>query len=452
MPRGTPSISLLAAALVASANALHPMLVCSLHPMLVKMRGGTTVATATLDNMHGVVAPTTLEDSFASTAVVDASIDRAVALSTEDEIILQFKPKARWLWRQMRGTVLEVTWGSCVVNMAVSTVVAATIRFGLLSHVPAGTWPLFTAPDPTHPVIARLLCLNVLWSQLASLSTFIITFFLSQAYSYWRTQLGLVRSLQGRINDISFLTSTFAARDENGDYTPGARKVLDDTARNVRLLHILFWAGIDESLSPLRSDEGLQRLSQRGVLNERELHTLKASGARPTKRHEVVLQWILVRMSTAGGGSGCEDRPVLGGAGFEQSMCETCKQLRAACGTVPDQMVERMPLAYVHIVHVLIDLLLFLAPFALYPKAGALAAPLSGVLTLFYRGLLELSKSFLDPFGNEGSRAQNIQSDVLLTENNRNSNHWWRAGQRMPFDVVKCRWDEHGDHCRIPAA
>ena len=115
-------------------------------------------------------------------------------------------------------------------------------------------------------------------------------------------------------------------------------------------------------------------------------------------------------------------------------------------------MVERMPLAYVHIVHVLIDLLLFLAPFALYPKAGALAAPLSGVLTLFYRGLLELSKSFLDPFGNEGSRAQNIQSDVLLTENNRNSNHWWRAGQRMPFDVVKCRWDEHGDHCRIPAA
>ena len=42
-----------------------------------------------------------------------------------------------------------------------------------------------------------------------------------------------------------------------------------------------------------------------------------------------------------------------------------------------------------------------LAPFALYPRLGALTAPLCGVLTVFYRGFLVLSKSFLDPFGNE---------------------------------------------------
>jgi hypothetical protein len=42
--------------------------------------------------------------------------------------------------------------------------------------------------------------------------------------------------------------------------------------------------------------------------------------------------------------------------------------------------------------------------------------------------------SFLDPFGNEGSRAQNINSDVLITEVNRNSNAWWRASEAMPFD------------------
>ena len=207
-------------------------------------------------------------------------------------------------------------------------------------------------------------------------------------------------------------------------------------------------AGIDDSLAPLRSEEGLRRLSQRGVMNERELETLLASGARPTKRHEVVLQWILVRTTVAGGGSGCEDRAMRGGAGFEQSLCETCKHLRAACGTVPDQMVERMPLAYVHVVHVMVDLLLLLAPLALYPKAGALGTPLCGVLTLFYRGLLELAKSFLDPFGNEGSRAQNIQSDVLLAEVNRGSSGWWRAGARVPFDAPFGRLSEEGDGCR----
>ena len=98
-----------------------------------------------------------------------------------------------------------------------------------------------------------------------------------------------------------------------------------------------------------------------------------------------------------------------------------------------------MPLAYVHIVHIMIDLLLVLAPMALYPKVGALSVPLAGILTLFYKGLLVLSKSFLDPFGNEGSRAQNIQSDVLISETNRGSNNWWRGGERLPFDSVPDR-------------
>ena len=54
-----------------------------------------------------------------------------------------------------------------------------------------------------------------------------------------------------------------------------------------------------------------------------------------------------------------------------------------------------MPLAYVHIVHVMIHLLLVLAPIALYPKVGALTVLLIPLLTLFYHGLLELAMSFL---------------------------------------------------------
>ena len=107
--------------------------------------------------------------------------------------------------------------------------------------------------------------------------------------------------------------------------------------------------------------------------------------------------------------------------------------LRGKLGSVFDMLDARMPLAYMHIVHVLVDTLLYLAPVALYPKVGALAVPLSGILTLFYEGMLELSKSFLDPFGNEDSKAQNIRTDTLLAESNAGSTRWARMAERMPF-------------------
>lgn len=372
----------------------------------------------------------------ASFAELDRSIDRSVALSSEKEVILQFQTNPSWILRQYAGTVIEITWRSCLLNMLFGAIVSYVVRFGFMGHLIAADWPLFTPPIASHPVISRLSCVNVMWEYMVGLATFILTFFLGQAYSYWRAQLGLVRSVQGRLNDICMMTAAFAERNADGAYTPAARKLLEDTARNVRLLHILYWAGLDGSLSSLRTAAGLDRLVQRGVMTEREQQTLIASGLRSTKRHEVVLQWILYRVLSSGGGSEGKagNGAMLGGGGFEGSFADTCKQLRAACGTVPDQMVERMPLAYVHIVHVMIDLLLLLAPVALYPKVGALVVPLAGVLTLFYRGLLFLAMSFLDPFGNEGSRAQNINSDVLITEVNRNSNAWWRASEAMPFD------------------
>ena len=63
---------------------------------------------------------------------------------------------------------------------------------------------------------------------------------------------------------------------------------------------------------------------------------------------------------------------------------------------------------------------------------------LNGIIALFYRGLLELSKNFLDPFGNEGSDAQlqYIRTDTLLAEVNAASTRWWRGSERLPFDTM----------------
>jgi len=67
---------------------------------------------------------------------------------------------------------------------------------------------------------------------------------------------------------------------------------------------------------------------------------------------------------------------------------------------------------------VLVDsLLVFTAP-ALYPKIGVMSVGLTCTLTLFYRGLLELSKSFLDAFGQDQYQDQSIAIETYLSEVN----------------------------------
>ena len=92
-------------------------------------------------------------------------------------------------------------------------------------------------------------------------------------------------------------------------------------------------------------------------------------------------------------------------------------------------------------VKLLVDALLFVAPFALYPKLGAFAAVLNGFIALFYRGLLELSKSFLDPFGNRRVSASGLSADIgiatLIGESNAGSIVWPQGASCLPFRFNK---------------
>ena len=93
----------------------------------------------------------------------------------------------------------------------------------------------------------------------------------------------------------------------------------------------------------------------------------------------------------------------------------------------------RMPLAYVQLIQILVDTLVWMAPFSLYSGLGILSIPLGALLTLFFKGQLEVSKSFLDPFGNEGHPGQNIRVDVLVSELNFGaSSRWFQAADSLP--------------------
>ena len=84
---------------------------------------------------------------------------------------------------------------------------------------------------------------------------------------------------------------------------------------------------------------------------------------------------------------------------------------------------------------ILVDSLLVLAPLALYPRLGLLAAPLAGMATVFYRGFLALAKSFLDPFGNEDSLSENFSVHCLIVETNAGATRWRDGIEELPFDA-----------------
>jgi hypothetical protein len=354
---------------------------------------------------------------------IAGAADRVIQTQAPMDIILPFRPQGSWLWRQWKGTILPVAWRDACFNMLVGCILSAFIRLGTPTD-----WPLFTVPDKGHVVISRLQAVFVLWTYTSTLATFILTFFLGQAYSYWRKSFGLGRSIQGRLHDLCVLVATHAQRDRHGKFTPAARKLLADHSRNIKALHVLFWSGIDKSLSSLHTPAGLNELVARGVLSERERETIENPAIKPTWRHNVVNEWILGRILAAR-----EAGVLRGGDAFDGIVLDKACTLRGTCGSIPDEISDRTPLAYMHVVHLLVDTFLVLSPVALYPQAGALCVPLSGLLTLFYRGLLELSKSFLDPFGNEGSEAQNVQTDVLIAEVNAGVPRWTAGAEELPY-------------------
>ena len=79
------------------------------------------------------------------------------------------------------------------------------------------------------------------------------------------------------------------------------------------------------------------------------------------------------------------------------------EELRGTFAGIGDELDARLPLAYGHFVQLMVDAFLVLCPLVLFTSMGGWAVFASGLLTLFYQGLFDLGKHFLDPFDNEGT-------------------------------------------------
>lgn len=115
-------------------------------------------------------------------------------------IICEYIPKGQWLWRKWNGTVLKATWKSVVFAMLAGLALDFIARGGSLSSYKKLSWDMAAVPSATDPMIKRLSMIGKVWEYHLTLSTFILTFFLSHAFSYWQKVYNTTRMIQGRIN------------------------------------------------------------------------------------------------------------------------------------------------------------------------------------------------------------------------------------------------------------
>ncbi|KAL7533265.1 hypothetical protein ACHAWF_004443 [Thalassiosira exigua] len=372
-----------------------------------------------------------------------------------------------------KNVIISLIWALlvdlyCYQHYTVYLIATAIVNDGDVSALIDGlTWTSFDIPHSKDPIIDTLTALSSLWEYQFTLTTFTLSFFVNHAYQSWRSVYFCTRAIQGRLNDLCMLITMGAKRSANygdvdgttGDEHRDAKRLVQDTTRMLRLSHVFFWAmhptgtnsdglgviigddgsGLSDDFDAsqfgpmLLSADGLKRLVKCGQMTENEMKALVATGLPPSQYPYVFLEWAGIRVI-----DGMEHGELRGGPGLEENLMRYFAQLRAEYFSIGDFAAGRMPMAYVQFMEVLVDTLTFLAPLALYVKMGTFNIIASGLLTLFFKGLLELSKSFLDPFGREGYQAHNIRVDVLVSEMNFGaSSRWIDAGDAMPSELLE---------------
>ena len=350
----------------------------------------------------------------------------------EGNIIRPYKPHRRWLWSRYHGTILQHVAIPTLLNMLWSACFIAFVRHHTMG---ASEWATMSGlgmpPDATHPFIAKLNMVHTIWSYQQGLTTFILTFFLNQAFSFWRDIYNLGRQIQLRLNDFHLILATTAVRDRDGAYTAASESLLDDIGQYSRLFHALLWAANARRFRVLSTPRGMTRMASRGLMTSRQLDVLQNSLDLPEdQKHNAVLEWMWIRSDRS-----MADGTLVSDAAHRQLLLDKIVQLRCTFAMIGDKLDGRMPLAYTHFVQVLVDVFVWTAPIALYAELGAWSVICVGVLTLFYTGLLDLAKIFLDPLNNEDFCKNSIYMDigVLIRESNAGSTRWKNGAARLPF-------------------
>lgn len=368
-------------------------------------------------------------NELATDTILDHLLDQILDTTTltDNTLVHPYHPTRLWLWRQWKTTIFPLTLGT-VVNL----MVGALMMCAFLRPITHGDWKMWNVPSPQNPSLSRLRMIHEIWKNLGLLTTILLVVFVHQALIYWRVFLAMARALQENINDVHILLATHAKRNKNGTFTREAQRWLEEVASLLRLYHIFHWATHTRKFRILWTEQGLARMVTRGILSipQKELLERQPLGLIDTERHYGLLEWMMYHCHQA------QRNGILqGGSGLEQCLLEKACMVRTLSVQISHKVTSRMPLPYIHLVQVLVDLYLITAPLALYADLGIVSVIAMGILTLFYAGLLDLSKVLLDPLGNDQYHEDGVlhmDLNVLLREATMDSTKWMNAARKFP--------------------
>ncbi|KAL7541287.1 hypothetical protein ACHAWF_006897 [Thalassiosira exigua] len=335
-----------------------------------------------------------------------------------------------WLAMQWGGTIMQFVWKDVLLLM---TLAAAVEHVGDRHGDRNGIGSSFSYKRDEWPQGSLLYHLNLIvdsWKLFHPLVTFVTTFFLSEAFGFWKKFYTAARTIQGRFNDLSLWAAGAAARGENGEITKNAKEALDQIARLQRLLHQLYWSAVVKRFNALQYPEGLSYLLSLCLITDDEYESLKKVGARNLGGHHAAMTY----MANHSDFHGHETR--------RDSQWGIVSELRGNMADIPDFYDGRMPLAYVHFVHLLVNTLLFWSPIALFPLYYYWSIPIVGLLTVFYAGIFMLSLMFLDPVDNDSKfekfhETPGFDVGLLIRESNAGSIRFNECASVLPEIYMK---------------
>ena len=228
-----------------------------------------------------------------SIQTIDSIVDEVMG-SDGGIITARYRPERSFLWRQWQNTVFFHGAPHALENM----VLALGFCFAIRSYC-FGDFRIGILPDVGHPLISKLLIFEKIWKTTLSLATFLLTFFVGQAYSHWQGIYNIGRGVQGRLNDINLLLATHAARKKDGTYLPEARALLEDVANDLKIFHVLMWSSYAKRYRVLLTDKGMTQLVVRGLLTQEQKELLDRLEISKTQKHVHFLQAVVIKVKTA---------------------------------------------------------------------------------------------------------------------------------------------------------
>jgi len=359
-------------------------------------------------------------ENLATEEDIDAAIDVIAGTEAGSSCIRQAHPHRSWLWRQWVGTVFVTEGYNALGMMGFAAAISIVV-------------PMLTQEGESLNALAvenGLDAFHSLWGYMLTLTTFILTFYLSQAYTLWMNIYMLFRMVQGRLNDLSMLMASHAARDPvTLEYTPGAWALLKDMAAVCRLYSIFGYASTSNRFLILHTPRALKRMVERGILPKAMYRSIVKLKIKNSARVHMINELIMIKLQ-----QGLTHGHLKGGDGFESIFLDRACLLRSQYATFGDILDARIPLAYAHIVQIMVDTLLICAPFSLYSQMGTLCIPATGIITVFFSGLLNLAKVMFDPMNNENfcDNMVEINIGVFIRESNEASSRWWKGAEYLP--------------------